>query len=149
MEKNIKQNGPIGDAIDRFIKHIKHVGEEFKVRNTYFINEEKKTVTLRSTLGTQIVKCHEEDVFDEKIGMALARERLGRKVFKKTFGCLIETKEANQKFLREKLGMKDYCDYYLSNTFDASPYYLDNKITELKEKGLIKYVGKKVNHNEQ
>ena len=67
-------------------------GKVGKIIEDVYVNEEKKTTTVKFSDGTiQTVKCHKDDVFDPVVGVAIAVSSF---VFgtKKNFHSVVERK---------------------------------------------------------
>lgn len=139
----------IDDALTQMLtKECKALKNMLSAKNMFFINKEKKTVCLKTRGGkVQLVKCHEDDTFDEKIGIALAVDRMSFKITTKYGGR--KHKIQTRRFLKSKLNIEDYSDYVLAYFWEIETTKVNDKIKELKEKGEIKYVGGKEKQNEQ
>lgn len=136
------------NLLEYLTQDCKNLKQRLYAKDMFFINREKKTICLKTRSGrVQLVKCHEDDVFDEKIGIALAVERMGFKVTKRIHG---EKNRSIQiyRFLKTKLNIKDYSDFVLAKFWKIEPSNVNDKIKELKGNGEIKYVGKEGKENE-
>lgn len=68
MGEKFKRTQVISDYIKKFLR-----AEMFEEINSITINEEEKVVAvIFKDKDKQIIRCHEDDIFDSSIGVALA-----------------------------------------------------------------------------
>lgn len=95
------------EGCERLLRAIFGTGYSFRY------NQERRTTTLyKGKEKIRVVKCHEEDVFDWRIGLALC---FSRSVF---------AKDKEVRYLKDKLSAKKFSEYVLMKVyaFDEDAY---------------------------
>lgn len=95
------------EGCDRLLRAIFGTGYSFRY------NPSRRTTTLyKGKEKIRVVKCHEEDVFDWKVGLALC---FSRSVF---------SKDKEVRYLKDKLSAKKFSEYVLMKVyaFDEDAY---------------------------
>lgn len=95
------------EGCERLLRAIFGTGYSFRY------NPERRTTTLyRGKEKIRVVKCHEEDVFDWRVGLALC---FSRSVF---------AKDKEVRYLKDKLSIKKFSEYVLMKIygFDEDAY---------------------------